>query len=214
MVGRSPDTMRTMADHTNTPESQDAMPTDLSRRDFVALSLGAGIAAATSTAASAQSQVVEKPVEIKTPDGTCDAVLVHPASGAHPGVLVWPDAFGLRPAMRDMGRRLAADGYTVLVPNPFYRVTKAPVIDMTNFSFQNQDDIAPLRPLMGGINAAAPRRGTRPRTSRSSTRSRRWTRRRRSARRATAWADRSCSGRRPRCPTASAPARRSTAAGW
>jgi len=153
MVGRSPDTMRTMADHTNIPESQDAMPTDLSRRDFVALSLGAGIAAATSTAASAQAQVVEKPVEIKTPDGTCDAVLVHPASGAHPGVLIWPDAFGLRPAMRDMARRLATDGYTVLVPNPYYRVTKAPGIDMTNFSFQNQDDMASLRKLMGGINA-------------------------------------------------------------
>ena len=142
-----------MADDTKTPNPQDPSPNDLSRRDFVALSLAAGIVAATSSAASAQAQVVEKAVEIKTPDGTCDAVLVHPASGAHPGVLIWPDAFGLRPSMRDMARRLAADGYTVLVPNPYYRVTKAPGIDMTNFSFQNQDNMASLRKLMGGINA-------------------------------------------------------------
>jgi len=142
-----------MADDTKTPNPQDPSPNDLSRRDFVALSLAAGIVAATSSAASAQAQVVEKAVEIKTPDGTCDAVLVHPASGAHPGVLIWPDAFGLRPSMRDMAKRLAADGYTVLVPNPYYRVTKAPGIDMTNFSFQNQDNMASLRKLMGGINA-------------------------------------------------------------
>ena len=66
-------------------------------------------------------------VMIKTADGTCDAVFIHPTAGTHPGVLIWPDAFGLRPAMRDIGKRLAAEGYSVLVPNPFYRVAKAPV---------------------------------------------------------------------------------------
>src|SRR5213078_3370583 len=71
------------------------------------------------------------------------------------GVLVWPDAFGLRPAMRDIGKRIAAEGYSVLVPNPFYRLAKAPVIqDTTSFSFQNPTDMAKLQPLMASINAA------------------------------------------------------------
>jgi len=65
-------------------------------------------------------------VEIKTPDGTADAYFVHPASGKYPAVLVWPDIFGLRPAFRQMGKRLAESGYSVLVVNPFYRTKKAP----------------------------------------------------------------------------------------
>ena len=68
----------------------------------------------------------ESEVEIKTPDGTTDAYFVHPASGKHPGVLIWPDIFGLRPAFRQMGKRLAEAGYAVLVVNPFYRTKKAP----------------------------------------------------------------------------------------
>ncbi|MCC7126569.1 MAG: dienelactone hydrolase family protein [Acidobacteria bacterium] len=125
---------------------------DLSRRDFVALSVGAGLAAA--TGAAAQANITEATVSVKTPDGTCDAAFIHPASGRHPAVIIWPDAFGLRPSMRDMAKRLAADGYSVLVPNPYYRVTKAPGIDMTNFSFQNADNMAMLRKMMGGIGAA------------------------------------------------------------
>src|SRR5213078_3476973 len=71
------------------------------------------------------------------------------------GVLVWPDAFGLRPAMRDIGKRIAAEGYSVLVPNPFYRLAKAPVIqDPTSFSFSNPADMAKLRPLMESVTAA------------------------------------------------------------
>ena len=66
--------------------------------------------------------VTESDVTIKTPDGTRDAYFVHPASGTAPGVLVWPDIFGLRPAFRQMGKRLAESGYSVLVVNPFYRV--------------------------------------------------------------------------------------------
>ena len=83
---------------------------ELTRRDFVA-TVAAGIVAATGTELGAQQQVTETNVEIKTPDGTCDAAFIHPASGAHPAVIIWPDAFGLRPSMRDMAKRLAADGY-------------------------------------------------------------------------------------------------------
>jgi carboxymethylenebutenolidase len=109
--------------------------------------------------------VVEVDVEIKTPDGTCDAAYFHPNTGhpntGHPdtgfcpGVLVWPDAFGLRPAMRAIARRIASegDGYSVLVPNPFYRLSKAPFSDASSFNFQNPDDMAKLRPLMASITA-------------------------------------------------------------
>ena len=125
-----------------------------SRRDFVALSVGAGVAAAASARAEAErTGVVETDVEIKTPDGTCDAAFVHPTNGSHPGVLIWPDAFGLRPSMRAMARRLAAQGYSVLVPNPFYRISRAPFTDASKFSFQNPDDMAKLRPLMASVNA-------------------------------------------------------------
>jgi carboxymethylenebutenolidase len=125
---------------------------ELSRRNFVALSVAAGVAAASSAAAAALP-VVETDVEIKTPDGTCDAAFIHPAAGSHPGVLIWTDAFGLRPSMRDIGKRIAAEGYSVLVPNPFYRVAKAPVFDNpSSFDFGNQADMAKLRPLMASIN--------------------------------------------------------------
>jgi len=123
---------------------------DIPRRDFVAMSAGL---AATAASAFAAADLAETDVEIKTPDGTCDAAFIRPKSGSHPGVLIWPDAFGLRPAMRDLARRLAADGYSVLVPNPFYRVSKAPFTDASNFNFQNADDMAKLRPLMASVNA-------------------------------------------------------------
>lgn len=142
-----------MTDDTQHPENNDVSLSDLSRRDFVALSVAAGLAAATGLASAAELPVVETTAEIKTPDGTCDAVLIHPTTGSYPGVLVWPDAFGLRPAMRDIGKRIAAEGYSVLVPNPFYRAAKAPVLDTSSFSFQNKDDMAKLQKLMGGINA-------------------------------------------------------------
>jgi carboxymethylenebutenolidase len=75
-------------------------------------------------------------------------MFIHPTTGSHPAVIIWPDAFGLRPAMVDMGKRIAADGYSVLVPNPYYRMAKAPGIEMAGFNFQNQADMAKLRPLM------------------------------------------------------------------
>jgi carboxymethylenebutenolidase len=97
----------------------------VTRRDFGALTAGASLAMMLPRAANAQA-VTEADVEIKTPDGTCDAYFVHPASGAHAAVLVWPDIFGLRPAFRAMGKRLAESGYSVLTVNPFYRTQKAP----------------------------------------------------------------------------------------
>jgi carboxymethylenebutenolidase len=126
---------------------------DQSRRDFIAASLAAGLAVATGSASAAELPVVETPVQVKTPDGTCDAVFIHPRTGSYPGVLIWPDAFGLRPAMRDIGKRIAAEGYSVLVPNPFYRAAKAPVFDTSSFSFQNQADMAKLQQMMAPMNA-------------------------------------------------------------
>jgi carboxymethylenebutenolidase len=97
----------------------------VTRRDFGTLTAGVSLAMMLPRAANAQA-VTEADVEIKTPDGTCDAYFVHPASGAHAAVLVWPDIFGLRPAFRAMGKRLAESGYSVLTVNPFYRTQKAP----------------------------------------------------------------------------------------
>jgi carboxymethylenebutenolidase len=128
---------------------------DMSRRDFVSMSIAAGLAAAAGTSASAQMPVTETNVQIKTPDGTCDAAFIHPNTGAHPAVILWPDAFGLRPSMREMAKRLAGEGYSVLVPNPFYRVAKAPVFEnASNFNFADQAQRAKLTPLMGSIGAA------------------------------------------------------------
>src|SRR6184192_404813 len=128
---------------------------EITRRDFVSMTVGASIAAAAGgTETMAQQRVVETNVEIKTADGTCDAAFIHPATGSHPAVLIWPDAFGLRPVMREIGKRIAGEGYSVLVPNPFYRLARAPVFDdPSKFNFANQADMAKLQPLMGSINA-------------------------------------------------------------
>jgi carboxymethylenebutenolidase len=99
----------------------------VTRRQFGVL-LGAGVAMLLPQVANAVS-VTESDVTITTPDGTADCYFVRPASGTAPGVLVWPDIFGLRPAFRTMGKRLAETGYSVLVVNPFYRVKKAPTAE-------------------------------------------------------------------------------------
>ena len=131
-----------------------APDSDLSRREFVALSVGGGLALAAGTAEAALT-VVESEVNIRTPDGTCDAAFFHPSTGSYPGVLVWPDAFGLRPAMRAIGRRLAGEGYAVLVPNPFYRVARAPVYETAaNVDFRDPATMQKLGPLMGSVTAA------------------------------------------------------------
>jgi carboxymethylenebutenolidase len=99
----------------------------VTRRQFGVL-LGAGVAMMLPKVVGAVA-VTESEVTITTPDGMCDAYFVHPASGTAPGVLVWPDIFGLRPAFRQMGKRLAESGYSVLVVNPFYRTKKAPTAE-------------------------------------------------------------------------------------
>ncbi len=149
-----------MTDDGKIQKTNDAHSLDITRRDFATLLVGAGIAATVKSTAVADIgiELVETDVEIKTPDGTCDAAFIRPKSlsktGSYPGVLIWPDAFGLRPSMRAIGRNIAADGYSVLVPNPFYRVSKAPFTDASKFNFQNPDDMAKLRPLMASVNAS------------------------------------------------------------
>jgi carboxymethylenebutenolidase len=98
---------------------------ELSRRQFGAMAIGVGLSVALPRLASAR-ETKGADVEIKTPDGTCDAYFVHPDKGSYPGVLIWPDIFGLRPTFKQMATRLAESGYSVLVINPFYRTKKAP----------------------------------------------------------------------------------------
>lgn len=118
-----------MANQKNNQQSGNLSSSDLSRRGFVALSVAAGFGAATDLASGKELPVVETDVEVKTPDGICDAVFIHPAKGSHPGVLIWPDSLGLRPVFHQLGKRIAAEGYSVLVPNHLYRMAKAPVYD-------------------------------------------------------------------------------------
>jgi carboxymethylenebutenolidase len=140
-----------MAEYMNdTKNNNDELSSN--RREFVALSVAAGLVATAGMADAKSLEVVETNVDIKTPDGTCDAAFFHPKSGAHAGVLIWPDAFGLRPSLRGIGRRLAAEGYSVLVPNPFYRVGKDQFTDASTVNFQR--DRAKITPLMASINAA------------------------------------------------------------
>ena len=138
------------------PELTPGADGEASRREFVALSAAVSVVAATGSARAADAQVVEKNVEIKTPDGTCDAAFIYPAKGSHPGVLVWTDIFGLRPTFRDLGKRLAMQGYAVLVPNPFYRTQKSPVIeeaDIATFSFASPEARTKIQQWTGPMNA-------------------------------------------------------------
>jgi len=120
----------------------------LTRRQFGAISAGAGLAWLWPRPANAQA-VTEREIDVTTPDGVADCFFVTPESGAHPGVLIWPDAFGLRPAMRQMARRLSESGYSVLVVNQYYRSQRAPVVSSTNFAEVRET----LAPLMGALNA-------------------------------------------------------------
>ena len=99
----------------------------VTRREFGVL-LGAGVAMMLPQVKKPVA-VTEADVTITTPAGTADCYFVHPTTGRAAGVLVWPDIFGLRPAFRQMGKRLAESGYSVLVVNPFYRVKKAPTAE-------------------------------------------------------------------------------------
>jgi carboxymethylenebutenolidase len=127
----------------------------ISRREFTALTVAAGVSAATGVTAAPVTETVDTDVSVKTPSGTCDAALVHPqGSGRWPAVILFPDAFGLRPAMRAMAKRLAMDGYTVLIPNPYYRSTKAPGIG-PGFDFGNPTDRAKLDVLRAPLTGDA-----------------------------------------------------------
>lgn len=125
--------------------------TDLSRRDFGALAAAATLAVPAMTHAGVP--VTETDVEIKTADGTADAVFTAPSSGKHPGVLVWTDIMGLRPAFRDMARRLAAEGYAVLTPNPFYRSSGKTPKEGLGLSFQAPGAREKMMGLMAGLVA-------------------------------------------------------------
>jgi carboxymethylenebutenolidase len=117
----------------------------VTRRQFGAL-VGAGVALMLPRVVNAVA-VTESDVSVTTPDGAADCYFVHPASGTAAGVLVWPDIFGLRPAFRQMGKRLAESGYSVLVVNPFYRVKKAPTAEAGAATPIDQ-----VRPLAQGLN--------------------------------------------------------------
>jgi len=117
----------------------------VTRKQF-GIMLGAGVAMMLPRVANAVA-VTESDVNITTPDGTADSYFVHPSTGTAAGVLIWPDIFGLRPAVRQMGKRLAESGYSVLVVNPFYRTKKAPTADKGAAT-----PIADLRPLAGSLN--------------------------------------------------------------
>jgi carboxymethylenebutenolidase len=121
------------------------------RRQFNTLSAGAALALMLPPVAHAQD-VVETDVTIQTPDGVADCYFVHPASGRHPAVLIWPDILGLRPSFRAMGKRMAQAGYSVLVVNPFYRSAPSPVVP-DGASFQDPDIRSIVMPMAGALNA-------------------------------------------------------------
>ena len=123
----------------------------LSRREFSRLAAGAALMALLPRAADA-FDVTESEVDVPTPDGTADCYFVHPASGRHPGVIVWPDILGLRPAFRQIGKRLAESGYAVLVVNPYYRSAKAPVVPL-GATFQDPSIRETVMPLAQQLSA-------------------------------------------------------------
>ena len=123
---------------------------NLTRRQFSTLSVGVGLSMLLPKASHAQA-VTEVDVDVPTPDGTADSYFVHPSSGAHAGVIIWPDILGLRPAFRMMGRRLAESGYSVLVVNPFYRSARAPVVS-EGASFQDDETRNIVLPMARELN--------------------------------------------------------------
>lgn len=121
----------------------------LTRRQFSKFTAGATMMAMLPPVANAQD-VTESDVLVSTPDGEADCYFVHPSSGKHPAVLIWPDILGLRPAFRMMGKRLAQSGYSVLVVNPFYRKAKSPVVP-DGASFQDESVRNTVIPLMRSL---------------------------------------------------------------
>jgi carboxymethylenebutenolidase len=104
----------------------------MSRREMAVASLALGVSGA--------ARIAETRVDVKTADGVCDADFFYPANGSHPGVLIWHDSLGLRPAIRELARRIAREGYSVLAPNMFYRMARAPVFDESFDYAKNASD--------------------------------------------------------------------------
>src|SRR6185437_14090797 len=123
----------------------------VSRRAFMVSSAAAVMLS--SAPAAMQTKVVEKDVNVPMASGVSDSALFYPeGKGRWPAVLVWTDILGLRPVFREMGSRLAAQGYVVLVPNPFYRSAKAPVVS-GSFDFSNPADRARIMPMAEALSA-------------------------------------------------------------
>lgn len=143
-------------DFTEAAEDEALARKGLSRRDFAALGAAATIVACSGGDGEAKDagDLTERMVQVPTPDGTCDAFFVHPAKGAHPGVVFWPDVAGLRDAKKVMARRLAASGYAVLVVNPYYRGARAPVLD-SMAAWRTPEGQAKIGPLRTALNADA-----------------------------------------------------------
>ena len=116
-----------MCDELTAADNAEHLAEMMTRRGFGMATAALGVAALLPSSARA-AEVRGHDVSITTPDGTCDAYFVAPARGKHPGVIVWPDIFGLRPAFRQMADRLAQSGYAVLTVNQFYRSTKSPFV--------------------------------------------------------------------------------------
>ena len=123
----------------------------VTRRQFGKLSAAAGLAMMLPRVANAQA-VTKTDVDVTTPDGVADCYFVHPSSGQHPAVLIWPDILGLRPAFEAMGERLAQSGYSVLVVNPFYRDARSPVVG-EGASFGQPETRETVLPMARNLNA-------------------------------------------------------------
>lgn len=124
---------------------------EMTRRDFTRLATGAGLAMMLPPVAHAQG-ISERDVEIQTADGVADCHFAHPSGGATAAVLVWPDILALRPAFREMGRRLARSGYAVLTVNPFYRDARSPVVGR-GASFGQPETRNIVLPMARNLNA-------------------------------------------------------------
>ena len=133
----------------------------LSRRNFGMLGTGAAAFAALPGCMTGAGTGGETPltgavtkyqtVTITTPDGTADAFFVHPVTGRHPAVIMWPDIAGLRDAYKTMGTRLAAAGYAVLVVNQYYRSSPAPIV-ATMSDWRTPEGQAKIKPMIAKID--------------------------------------------------------------
>ena len=136
----------------NTDREADNYLSKMTRRRFSKLAAGTAFVAMLPPVANAKATTTQE-VRIKTPDGECDALFVHPTGGgAHPAVLMWPDILGLRPAFREMATRLAASGYAVLCINPYYRDAQAPVVQV-GASFQDESTREKVMPMYRNLSA-------------------------------------------------------------